>query len=61
VDDSVKRILTAMFAAGVMDAFAADPMAYDYSKHSKNVTTLEAAALARKLCVALERERENAK
>jgi len=49
VHESVTRILTAMFAVGVMDAHAADPMAYDYSKHYKNVTTLAAANLARNL------------
>jgi len=49
VDESVRRILTSMFAAGVIDTFAKDPMAYHYTKHNKNVTTLEAAALARKL------------
>ena len=47
VKNSVTRILTAMFAAGVMDAHAADPMAYDYSKHYKNVTTLAAASAPR--------------
>ena len=36
-----------MFAAGVMDAHDADPLAYDFNKHYKNVTTLAAAQLAR--------------
>lgn len=49
IDDSVTRILTAMFQVGVIDTFAKDPMAYDVSKHSKNVTTIAAAELARTL------------
>ena len=49
VVDSVTRILTSMFAVGVMDTHAADPMAYDYTKHYKNVTSLGAAHLARNL------------
>ena len=35
--------------SGVMDAHDADPMAYDFTKHYKNVTTLAAARLAREL------------
>ena len=34
IDDAVGRTLTAMFAVGVIDKFAEDPMAYDSSKHS---------------------------
>lgn len=49
VDESVTRILTAMFKVGVIDRHAADPTAYSYTKHSRNVTTLDAAYLARKL------------
>lgn len=49
VRTSTTRILTAMFAAGVMDAHDADPLAYDFNKHYKNVTTLAAAQLARAL------------
>eukprot|EP01051_Picozoa_sp_SAG22_P005736 SAG22_NODE_350_length_11853_cov_3.693211_12_plen_662_part_00 len=49
IDDSVTRTLTAMFAVGVIDKFAEDPMAYDSSKHSANVTTEASAMLARKL------------
>ena len=49
VDDSVTRILTGMFLAGVMDKYAEDKMAYDVSKHSANVTSESAAQLAREL------------
>jgi beta-glucosidase len=49
VDDSVTRILTGMFLAGVMDKFDEDKMAYDFSKHSANVTSESAANLAREL------------
>lgn len=49
VDESVERILTGMFLAGVMDKFAEDKTAYDFSKHSANVTSESAAQLAREL------------
>ena len=47
VDESVTRILQGMFMAGVMDTHDKDKMAYDFSKHSANVTSESAANLAR--------------
>jgi hypothetical protein len=52
LDESVTRILTGMFQAGVMDTFAKDKMAYHWSKHSHNVTSDAAATLARTLSAA---------
>lgn len=49
VDESVTRILTGMFMAGVIDKHDEDKMAYDFSKHSANVTSDAAAQLAREL------------
>merc|ERR1719201_340229 len=46
VDASVARILTPMFAVGVMDAGAG---AYDVAKHSANVSTPEHMQIAREL------------
>ena len=46
VDDAVLRILTPMFAVGVMDA---EPDAWDASKHSVNASTEENIATARNL------------
>ena len=39
VDDAVLRILTAMYAVGVMDEHAADPGAYGVAKHKANAST----------------------
>jgi beta-glucosidase len=38
-----------MFSAGVMDTYAKDKGAYDYSKHAANVTTEASVQLARTL------------
>ena len=46
VDDAVLRILTPMFAVGVMDAGAS---AYSADKHSANVSTPEHMQIAREL------------
>ena len=46
VDDAVLRILTPMFAVGVMDA---EPGAWDASKHNVNASTEENIATARNL------------
>ena len=39
VDESVTRILTALFAVGAIDKHAADPNSYSWTKHKNNVTT----------------------
>ena len=46
VDDAVLRILTPMFAVGVMDAGAS---AYRADKHAANVSTPEHMLIAREL------------
>ena len=46
IDDSVLRILTPMFALGVMDANAST---WDYRKLETNATSDEATTLARRL------------
>ena len=49
IDDSLLRILTPMFALGVMDA---EPSTWDYRRLQANVTTDEAVAAARHLSAA---------
>jgi beta-glucosidase len=38
IDESVTRILTGMFSAGVIDTYAKDKMAYHYSKREWSST-----------------------